>query len=41
MVEYENGTKILINYDDKKAGYGGITVEKMSYVFIEGGVSVE
>ncbi len=41
IVEYENGSTVIINYDSNKAGYGGITVDGMSYKFIEGGVSVE
>ncbi len=41
VVEFKNGTKIIINYADASADYNGVTVEAMSYKIIEGGVSNE
>ncbi len=38
VVEYENGTKIIINYDDVATQYEGITIDALSYKLIEGGV---
>ncbi len=41
VVEYENGAKIIINYDDNAVEYDGMTIDAMSYKLIEGGVSNE
>ncbi len=41
VVEFENGAKIIINYDDNAVEYDGVTVDAVSYKLIEGGVSNE
>lgn len=41
VVEYANGAKIVINYDDTAVEYEGITVDAVSYKLIEGGASNE
>ncbi len=37
VVEYENGSKIIINYDDAAVEYEGITIDAVSYKLVEGG----
>ena len=37
VVEYENGAKVIINYDDTAVEYEGNTIEALSYKLIEGG----
>ncbi|MBO5089300.1 MAG: hypothetical protein J6C27_00095 [Clostridia bacterium] len=41
IVEFENGSKIIINYDDNAVEYDGITIDAVSYKLVEGGVSNE
>ena len=41
VVEFENGAKIIINYDDTAIDYEGITIDAVSYKLIEGGASNE
>lgn len=41
VVEFENGAKVIINYDDIAVEYEGITINALSYELIEGGVSNE
>ncbi len=41
VVEYENGSKLIINYDDAAVEYEGITIDAVSYKLLEGGASNE
>ncbi len=41
VVEFENGAKVIINYDDTAAEYEGMTIDAVSYKLIEGGASNE
>lgn len=41
IVEYENGAKLIINYDDTAVEYEGIKVDAVSYKLMEGGASNE
>ena len=41
VVEFENGAKIIVNYDDTAVEYEGIAVDALSYKLVEGGASNE
>lgn len=41
VVEFENGCKIVINYDNSPVEYEGYTIEAMNYKLIEGGALSE